>query len=360
MAGTGRRAGLAGLLALVALAGARPALPAAPEKHRGVSWVGGRREVSPEDFERLTADGVTWIAQNPFGWARGLDVPEVILRPTGGWWGETDAGLEATLRQARALGIRTLLRPHLYMAGPEGHGGWIGGIAMKSEEDWRLWFESYRKFILHYGSLAQRTGVDLLCVGAELGGTTRQRQADWRRVIADVRAVYSGPITYAANWDEFQSIEFWDLLDYIGVQAYFPLSEAARPSLDQLTAGWGTHLASIEAVSRRFGKRVIFTEIGYVSMPGAAAKPWEGGGWSEGEPASAEGLAAQSDAYEAFFRAVWHRDWMAGVYFWKWYPGLERRGAPPGREFSPQNKPAEQVMSRWFLRKEQAAGPQRP
>lgn len=353
-----RRRGVLAATGLASLALLLPdpsALPAADLRHRGVSWVGERREVTPDDFDRLVSDGVTWIAQNPFGWQRGLDVPEVLLRPEGGWWGETDAGLEATQLMARARGIRTLLRPHLYVAGPAGHGTWIGDIAMKSDEDWRRWFDSYRRFILHYAALAQRTGVDLLCVGAELRATTRTRPDDWRRLIADVRGVYRGPLTYAANWDEFETITFWDLLDHIGVQAYFPLSGGDRPTVAQLAAAWQPHLSAIEAVSKRHGKPVIFTELGYASEPGATLRPWEWGG-RRSDPATPEGLALQSDAYEAFFRAAWSRDWLAGVYFWKWYPGLERHPAPPGREFSPQNKPAEQVMARWFLGKEPPGG----
>jgi hypothetical protein len=336
------------ILALISLAASPP--PAS--RQRGVSWVADRGEVSPRDFDRLVSNGVTWIAQNPFGWQRGLDVPEVLLRPDAGWWGETDVGLEATLKLARARGIRTLLRPHLYMVGPEGHGTWVGHIAMKSDEHWRQWFDSYRRFILHHARLAQRTGVDLLCVGAELGSTTRSRSEDWRRLIADVRAEYRGPLTYAANWDEFETITFWDLLDYIGIQAYFPLAAGERPSVEALAAAWQPHVAAVEAVSRRFGKPVLFTELGYASAPGSAARPWEWAGLRRGEPATPDGLALQSDAYEAFFRTVWHKEWLSGVYFWKWYPGLERNPVPPGSEFSPQNKPAEKVMARWFLGEE--------
>ncbi len=327
---------------------ARQPLSAPVARHQGVSWVGGRSPVTSQDFDRLVANGVQWIAQNPFGWQRGLGSPEIVLRPDAGWWGETDRGLAETARLARSRGIRTLLRPHLWVAGPQGHGGWSGDIAMRSEDDWSRWFQSYRSFILHYAALAEREGIEVLCVGAELKRATRGREADWRRLIAGVREAYHGQLTYAANWDgEYEQIGFWDALDFVGVQAYFPLAEGERPTLDQLKAGWAPHLRSLERLSRSTGKRVLFTEIGYRSAPGAASRPWEWGS-REGGAATRQGLALQADAYEAFFQAAWRADWLAGAYFWKWYPGLERRGAPPGEEFSPQNKPAERILAKWY------------
>jgi hypothetical protein len=81
-----------------------------------------------------------------------------------------------------------------------------------------------------------------------------------------------------------------------------------------------------------------------VSRPGTTAEPWR---WPErprGE-SSPLGLEAQERAYEAFFRAFWHRPWVAGAYFWKWYPDPPA-GAPV--DYSPQGKPAERVLARWY------------
>lgn len=325
--------------------------PPAPivDRQQGVSWVAAHQPVSDADFERPVADGVTWIAQNPFGWQRQLDTPEIVLA-TGNhvMWGESDEGLAATARLAQARGLKTLLRPHLWLTdAPDGK--WLGDVAMASETDWTRWFESYRRFILHYAELAQAERIELLSVGAELS-TTTAREADWRRVIAEVRRVYSGKLTYAANWHrEFEQIRFWDALDFIGIQAYFPLGDQERPSLEELAAAWRPHVAAIERVQRRFAKPVLFTEIGYRSAAGAAARPWEWPARSR-EPAAEAELAFQADLYEAFFRTFWDRPWFAGAYFWKWFPGLERAARPPGREFSPQNKPAENVLARWYGR----------
>jgi hypothetical protein len=240
------------------------------------------------------------------------------------------------------------LKPHIWLR-HAGDGAWRGDIAMETEEDWRRWFESYRRFALHYAALAERLGMPAYCVGTELHAAARDRPDDWRRLIADVREVYSGELTYAANWyREVEEVAFWDALDFIGVQGYFPLTTGPVPTVEELVAAWEPHAAQLEALARRHGRPVLFTEIGYVSRPGAHAEPWV---WPERhgrrEPSSPDGLELQAHAYEAFFRVFWHRPWVAGAYFWKWYPGYPA-GTSAGVDYSPQGKPAERVMRRWY------------
>ena len=326
------------------------------ERQRGVAWVAGREVVTAADLEPLRAAHVTWIGQTPFGWQSGLS-STVIRTATGerGWWGESDAGLATTARLARAAGIRTLLKPHLWLTGAA-PGQWIGDIAMASEADWTRWFESYRSFLLHYAALAEREGIEALAVGTELKVAATTREADWRRLIADVRNVYRGQLTYAANWfEEYQDIRFWDALDFVGIQGYFPVAERSGAGIAELEQGWRRHLPALESFANRVGKPIVFTEIGYKSTSDTAIEPWV---WPQ---RSARGTAAarryhdlgradaraQADAYEAFFRALWERPWFGGAYFWKWYPKT-RSSDPADVDFTPQGKPAERVLARWY------------
>ena len=65
--------------------------------------------------------------------------------------------------------------------------------------------------------------------------TTIEREADWRDLITRIRKRYSGPIVYASNWwGEYDRIAFWDAVDYMGINAFFPLSDRADPSLAEL------------------------------------------------------------------------------------------------------------------------------
>ncbi|MFQ5348858.1 MAG: glycoside hydrolase TIM-barrel-like domain-containing protein [Thermoanaerobaculia bacterium] len=318
--------------------------PSPDELHRGVSWV-ARGPIPGAAIEPLSALGANWIVQTPFGWQRHHDSPSLMLATDGHvLWGETDEGLTVTTRLARELGIDTLLKPHVWLTGARGK--WRADIAMNTDEEWQRWFADYRRFILHYARLAEQLGIGGLAVGTELHATIRQRPDDWRRLIADVRAVYGGKLTYSANWyREFEEVAFWEELDYIGIQAYFPLTEKQQPSVDELMAGWQRHLPAIEAVARRTGKPVLFTEMGYRNTADAAIEPWR---WPDraARLSGATDPETQARCYEAFFRTFWHRPWFAGIYVWKWFPGRGVR--PRGVSFTPQGQAAEAVLARWY------------
>jgi hypothetical protein len=350
------------LLALLVISLAAPAAgegTSASAKHRGVSWVGGAEPVTMDHLRPLKALGVNWIVQTPFGWQERVDSTELQLLTGGGiLWGERDEGLTTTHRLAQQLGIQTLLKPHIWLH-EQGDGQWRTDIRMGSEEDWQRWFASYRTFILHYARLAEREKMGALAVGTELHRTAVEREADWRRLIAEVRAVYSGKLTYAANWwREYEEVRFWDALDFIGIQGYFPLTEREQPGLDDLRRGWQPHLARIEAVSRKFGRPVVFTELGYKSTADAAIRPWE---WPEHastpQGAPAVDLEMQARAYRAFFDVVWQRPWFLGCYFWKWYPDPTGRRRVQGIDFTPQGKPALEILRQGYGGLERGRGP---
>lgn len=321
---------------------------AAENRQKGVCWVGGPKPVSKEDFAPLLKNGVTHISQTPFGWQRQETSPD-LHRSTSPhvWWGETDEGIRITTRLAQASGIKVMLKPHVWLTKPT-PGKWRANIQMSTEAEWHVWFENYSNFILHYARLAEELKIELFCIGTELSGTTVTREKDWRQLIQKVRQVYSGQLTYAANWyQEYTRINFWDELDFIGIQAYFPLSKNAHPALKELLKNWAPYLKEIEAISQKYQKPVIFTEIGYRSQSNAASHPWEWIRPFSGNPVSAD-FQLQADLYEAFFQIFWEKPWFAGVYFWKWFPDSHRPANGRNHDFSPQFKPAEEVLRSWF------------
>jgi len=333
-----RLAPLAGILLLVALVCGPTARDS---RMRGVSWEGGQ-EVGPTSLDPLRGLGANWISQTPFGWSRGLHDPDLILSPRRGLWGETDAGLIATTRWARERGLKTLLKPHLWVRG----GAWVGGIEMRSQADWKRFFASYETFLLHYARLAEAQGMEALAVGTELPNASR-RSEDWRRLITRVRGVYRGRLTYCANWHEAEAVGFWDALDFVGVQAYYPLRIEGPPSPAAIRRAWVPIVKGLEALHARTGKPIVFTEVGYKSLAGSLAEPWR---W---ETLGVRDDALQRDAYAAMFGSVWGRSWFGGTFVWKWHPGIGAPATPPAsveRDFTPQGKSALQVIRGYYSR----------
>lgn len=166
------------------------------------------------------------------------------------------------------------------------------------------------QFILHHARLAEANGFAGLCIGTELHIPAAQHEKEWREIIAKIRTVYSGQLTYAANfYKEYEEIQFWDALDFIGLQAYFPLVDEHEPSLKTLEKGWTPHFRNLKRLHEKWQKPIVFTEVGYRSSKDAAIRPWE---WeSRGEVESQQiSPETQARCYQAMFRTFWETDWM--------------------------------------------------
>lgn len=184
----------------------------------------------------------------------------------------TDDNLTHVIQYAHSLGLRVMLKPHLDLADDPGH--WRGQICFdRDEAAWNTWFASYTQFISHYAKLAQDTNTDYLVIGTELVKTTH-RADDWRSLIEAVRKTYSGRLTYAAHhFDEEFTINWWDAVDAIGIDAYYPLAQSYSPTLAQLKTAWRPIVAQLEKLSDRWNRPVILTEIGYESLAGTSMSP---------------------------------------------------------------------------------------
>ena len=280
-----------------------------------------------------------WIALSPTAYQQRHDDPNVYTAKDD----PPDRDLRHAIRQAHDLGLKVMVKPHIWLENRR-QGRWRGAIAMGDSAAWDRWFATYSAFVLHYARLAADEKADLFCVGTELSGTTLARPDQWRRLIQAVRRVYPGPLTYAANWlDEYDLVEFWDALDYIGVNAYFPLSDSPAPEAAALKRRAARVADEIGLLYFRFGKKVLLTEVGFKSAYGTSVRPWT---WHNGAVGAVD-LQTQARCYEAVFAAFWRRPWFAGTFWWRWYSDL-RRGGPRDSDFTPQNKPAAAVLRRWY------------
>ncbi len=285
---------------------------------------------------RLVDHGVTDVALMPFAYMPEIDKPDLRF---GGDRTLDDAALLAEAAQARAAGLRVMFKPHLW-APPFGRGAFPGDIEMDSPESWKRWFSAYTDYALLIATAAEQAGASLFCVGNECTRASLLNPGAWAEVAAAVRRVYRGPLVYGANWnDEVFGFHDWAAFDHIGVNAYFPLSDAASPSVEALIAGWQGPLARLSGLAASTGRSVIFTEAGYEALAGAAARPW-GSGTSSADP------ALQSRAYEALMRAVGPQPWFQGIYWWKWF--TDGPDNPWDRSAYCPEPEALTLMERWF------------
>lgn len=263
-------------------------------------------------LDELSSLGVDAVAIHPY--ARIRSNGTVTYRP--------EPVTPATLKPlgwAHQRGMTTLLKPHLAYWGSKFT--WRGEITFKKAADWERFFTGYRHFIIEQARLAQQSQAAWFAVGTELEGTLKH-EAWWRGLIAEVRSVYSGKLTYAANWDETGKVPFWDALDAVGVQAYYPVADGLRPSDDQLRAGWARRLDELDRMAARFGKPVLLTELGYAVSEAAALRPWEDAVVGDAQRGADLKLRATRIALEA----VTDRPLIAGVFLWKWFPGDREHG----------------------------------
>lgn len=298
-------------------------------------WTGIRgtwgTDAATSSMSELPGLGVNWVGI-AFGALQATAQSTVIdyrAEPT-----VTDDEVRWAVREARRLDLKVCLKPVVNVA----DGTWRAFISFFDEEvpgepSWAAWFASYREFLLHYAVLAEEEGCEMLCIGCEMVQTDK-REGEWRALVADVRQVYSGIITY--NCDKYQEdrVTWWDAVDVISSSGYYPLGD------------WDRQLDRIEAVVHREDKPFLFMESGCPSRAGSAARPND---WNfAGDPSETE----QADWYSDMLSACAARDWVQGFVLWDWPARLYPRDeASANDDYCIFGKAAESVVREDYLRR---------
>ncbi|WP_051480721.1 hypothetical protein [Cellulomonas sp. KRMCY2] len=212
----------------------------------------------------------------------------------------TDDEVRAAIGHAKELGLKVCLKPVVNCA----DGTWRAHINffdvdVPGEPTWAQWFASYTAFIVHHARIAQETGAEMLSIGCEMVQSDR-RADQWRALVAEVRAVYEGRLTY--NCDKYQEdrLTWWDAVDVISSSGYYPVGT------------WDEQLDRIERVVATHGKPFLFLESGCPSREGSQHMPND---WTlQGAPSQ----AAQREFYEEMFAATARRPWVGGFMLWDW------------------------------------------
>lgn len=291
--------------------------------------------------------GANYVALIPTCWSANMRDTDIVCSDKfveGGVPPVTDDELIRTIQYLHSVGLRVVLKPQALVITVHVEESEQKNRHFNSDQ-WNAWFASYTTFITHYAQLAEDNQVDLFVIGNEQEDNT-QKEQEWRAVIASVRDVYHGPITYAANAWEFEAsrIKFWDALDYIGTNGYqFGFLSKRNPTLDDRIQAWQPYIKRLEEMSTEYGKQVIITEIGALAMKNFSTGVANGPHWI---PTTYDGQE-QADYYTAMFEALKDKPWLKGIILWSISTEFLQGGANDiGDTFIA--KPAEQVVHQYF------------
>lgn len=304
-------------------------------KINGVSFVASGKPATQENVTSIEKVNANHAAVMPFGFIRAINTPTVIFNSERQWFGETEKGASQYIDLLHKNGISVMLKPQLWIMGGE----FTGTLSMETEQDWKVLENTYREFIITYAKLADAKKVAIFCIGTELEQFIAHRPEYWKQLITEVKQLYNGQLTYAANWDEYTQTPFWEALDYIGIDAYFPLSEEQTPSVESLKIRWQKWKQEMAAFSKEKSTPIIFTEFGYRSIDYTTKIPW-----SSHRQEGQVNLKAQVNATKAIIDEFWSEKWFVGGYVWKWFIDHKNSGGVMDNRFTPQNKPAENTI----------------
>jgi peptidoglycan/xylan/chitin deacetylase (PgdA/CDA1 family) len=163
--------------------------------------------------------------------------------------------------------------------------------------DFGKWSSSYLDRLDETARLADKLGASEFLVASEMSSLYLTHAEFWRGALERYRKRLPGrPVFLVANWDQAEKIPFWDASDYVGISAYFRLSDSldAEVSSASLRAHWKPWTERLLELSARVHKPLYVNELGYLSRKGAAFEPWGH------EPPLPLDLELQAELFRAF------------------------------------------------------------
>jgi hypothetical protein len=350
-------------------------------------WVGSRGDYAgPEaadSLKKLAETGVTWVCIAFAPELKTYDDPSFQ-------WGDanprlvTDDEIRRAIDLARENGMEVILKPVVNCDDGTWR-AWIRFFRPATEQDradgfdsdydawgetpmlregmvrdmekWDQWWKNYTAFIVHYAKIAQEKNVKVLCLGCEMN-STEEFENQWRELIAEVRKVYDGLLTYDVNHGREDEIRWWDDVDFISISAYYPLpppegqslEEAARQTttVEEIVRGHEAIKTRLANVSQRQQKPILFIETGVTNVRGCARYPWSHEIERVDSPIDDQ---EQANYYEAMSQVYWDEPWFMGFCWWEWPARLyDAEDAAKKRSFCAHGRKAEEVMRKWYAK----------
>ncbi|WP_130734083.1 glycoside hydrolase [Flavobacterium sp. J27] len=306
-------------------------------KINGISFVASPNLTTQKEINPVIETHANWVTLMPFAFMKTVNDTAIFFNSKRQWIGERKEGIENASTLFHSNNIKIMLKPQIWI--PK---GFTGHLEMKSEEDWLALEKNYARFILFYANIAEYQNIELFCIGTELNSFVIKRPLFWKTLIQDIKKVYHGKLTYAENWDTYQNVPFFNTLDYIGIDAYFPLANEQTPSIELLEKEWNRHKNSMESFAEKHNKKVLFTEYGYQSTDYTTHEPWN---FSKEKKVN---LQAQTNALQALYNQFWKEDWFAGGFLWKWFEDHTSVGGVNDSDYTVQNKPSLEIVKRMY------------
>lgn len=262
-------------------------------------------------------------------------------------YSSTVSSISHAIDTIHSLGMKVLLKPMLDVS--DASGTWRAYIDPSDKDQW---FANYTNFLGSFADMAQSKGVELFSIGCEMNTLEQSvNNTRWSNLVSNMRSRYTGKLTYAANWGAiganvggYQNVPWWNQLDYIGIDAYFPIATQNNTTLAGLTTAWQNQANSIEswrASQALTNKQVLFTEVGYQSADGAAKAPYGVSGTPTLD------LQEQADSYHALLSVMTTKTWWDGGFWWNWETN-PNAGGNSDKGFTPQNKPAQTILQQYY------------
>ncbi|CAK8163526.1 putative Host specificity protein [Candidatus Xenohaliotis californiensis] len=173
----------------------------------------------------------------------------------------SDKSLISLLEEIRRRGYKIMLNPMIYVEDLQGQGSNKITGSSASVADFFSDNSDYVRFIIHYATIT-KDKIDCFSIGSSLKGLTSVCDgAKYPGVEGLIKLAnnvknllgHNVYITYAAGWDEYNSSELdwsmdslWasDSIDFVGINAYFPLTEKSQSeigyNIDTIVNGWNS------------------------------------------------------------------------------------------------------------------------
>ena len=250
---------------------------------------------------------------------------------------------------AHADGLAVTLTPHLDITD--------GGLrSVLAPTDVAGWFKNYTAQLVDYAKIAQSHGAEMLSIGTEMNSMAVAANAGyWDDLIAAVRHVYSGKLTYQSDWYDAGDVPFWSKVDVISVDAYVPVATNGTPTVESVVKAWDTvptdtwqaanfnYMSPLDfyrSLAVTNGKPLQFGEFGYANHDGAGMHPSSTGGSQTLDPGE------QKVLMEGFFQVFGKEtSWFQGANMWEW---LDTPSATPQVDLTLQNSGSLSVIKDWY------------